>query len=187
MVLNFSPGRFFLPINFLFWMFIQGMKSEKFIRINTSQATIVFTFIIPYLIFQVSQWRRWSSIKMPLMCYVEIYLIACLIDYLSTVSTYVEWVQRKTFWLDIDARIFFHRDRTAINYGENILSFRAIFNDVRNSVERVHMKVNTSSILKKSKHAIQCVLFQGKLKEMVCEDIEKYIHKDPQLPVLLDR
>jgi 5'-nucleotidase len=78
----------------------------------------------------------------------EIYLIACLIDYLSTVSTYIE-------------------NRTAIKYGENILSFRAIFNDVRNSVERVHMK--------------------GKLKEMVCENIEKYIHKDDQLPVLLDR
>ncbi|CAF0905507.1 unnamed protein product [Adineta ricciae] len=78
----------------------------------------------------------------------EIYLMACLIDYFSTMATYVE-------------------DRTAVEFGGNILSFRAIFNDVRNSVERVHGK--------------------GKLKEMVTQDIERYIHKDAQLPVLLDR
>jgi hypothetical protein len=29
--------------------------------------------------------------------------------------------------------------------------------------------------------------FKGKLKEMVCQNIEKYIHKDDQLAVLLDR
>jgi hypothetical protein len=28
---------------------------------------------------------------------------------------------------------------------------------------------------------------QGKLKEIVCQDIQKYVHKDEQLPVLLDR
>ncbi|CAF1324224.1 unnamed protein product [Rotaria magnacalcarata] len=78
----------------------------------------------------------------------EIYLMACLIDYFSKVATYVE-------------------DRTSVEFGENILSFRAIFNDVRNSVERVHYK--------------------GKLKEMVCANIENYIHKDEQLPILLDR
>ncbi|CAF3127307.1 unnamed protein product [Rotaria socialis] len=78
----------------------------------------------------------------------EIYLIACLIDYFSTVATYTE-------------------DRTAVIYGKNILSFRAIFNDVRNSIDRVH--------------------HTGKLKEIVCENIEQYIHRDEQLPVLLDR
>ncbi|CAF0774343.1 unnamed protein product [Adineta steineri] len=78
----------------------------------------------------------------------EIYLIACLIDYFSTVATYVE-------------------NRTGVIYGQNILSFRAIFNDVRNSIDRVHQR--------------------DKLKETVCENIEKYVHKDPQLPVLLDR
>ena len=36
---------------------------------------------------------------------------------------------------------FSSRDRTAVEFGGNILSFRAIFNDVRNSVERVHGKV----------------------------------------------
>ncbi|CAF4679035.1 unnamed protein product, partial [Rotaria sp. Silwood1] len=78
----------------------------------------------------------------------EIYLIACLIDYFSTVATYVE-------------------DRTGVIYGQNILSFRAIFNDVRNSIDRVH--------------------HTGKLKTIVCENIEEYIHKDEQLPILLDR
>jgi len=78
----------------------------------------------------------------------EIYLIACLIDYFSKAATYVE-------------------DRTAVEFGGNILSFRAIFNDVRNSIDRVHQR--------------------GKLKEIVCQDIEKYVHKDEQLPVLLDR
>lgn len=73
----------------------------------------------------------------------EIYLIACLIDYLSTVSTYVEYVGRE---LHFDLCLLFqcNRDRTAVKFGDNILSFRAIFNDVRNSVERVHMKVNPS-------------------------------------------
>ncbi|CAF0854107.1 unnamed protein product [Adineta ricciae] len=78
----------------------------------------------------------------------EIYLIACLIDYFSSVATYVE-------------------DRTGVIYGENILSFRAIFNDVRNSIDRVHQR--------------------DKLKETVCENIDKYVHKNDQLPVLLDR
>lgn len=36
------------------------------------------------------------------------------------------------------------RDRTAVAFGGNILSFRAIFNDVRNSVERVHGKVEST-------------------------------------------
>ncbi|CAF5097407.1 unnamed protein product, partial [Rotaria sp. Silwood1] len=44
----------------------------------------------------------------------KIYLIACLMDYFSIVATYVE-------------------DRTAIEFGENILSSRAIFKDVRNT------------------------------------------------------
>jgi hypothetical protein len=32
-------------------------------------------------------------------------------------------------------------DRTGVIYGKNILSFRAIFNDVRNSIDRVHQQV----------------------------------------------
>ncbi|CAF3871304.1 unnamed protein product [Rotaria sp. Silwood2] len=62
---------------------------------------------------------------------------------------------------------FLSGDRTAVIYGQNILTFRAIFNDVRNSIDRVH--------------------HTGKLKEIVCENIEEYIYKDEQLPVLLDR
>ncbi|CAF3474085.1 unnamed protein product [Rotaria sp. Silwood1] len=86
--------------------------------------------------------------KKKICFYLEIYLVACLIDYFSTAATYVE-------------------DRTGVKFGENILSFRAIFNDVRNSVDRVH--------------------YATKLKERVCENIEKYVHKDEQLPILLDR
>jgi hypothetical protein len=36
---------------------------------------------------------------------------------------------------------FLSRDRKAVIYGQNILSFRAIFNDVRNSIDRVHQRV----------------------------------------------
>ncbi|CAF1175281.1 unnamed protein product [Didymodactylos carnosus] len=78
----------------------------------------------------------------------EIYLIACLIDYFSSVSEYVE-------------------NNTAVKFGDNILSFRAIFNDVRTSIDRLH--------------------HQGKLKELVTSDVEKYVHKDELLPILLDR
>ncbi|CAF5026630.1 unnamed protein product [Rotaria sp. Silwood1] len=62
---------------------------------------------------------------------------------------------------------FLSGDRTGVKFGENILSFRAISNDGRNSVDRVH--------------------YTTKLKEMVCENIEKYVHKDEQLPILLGR
>jgi hypothetical protein len=35
----------------------------------------------------------------------------------------------------------YYRDRTGVVFGQNILSFRAIFNDVRNSIDRVHQRV----------------------------------------------
>lgn len=34
---------------------------------------------------------------------------------------------------------------------------------------------------------IDLIDYQGQLKEMVCKDIDKYIHKDDQLAILLDR
>ncbi|CAF4991440.1 unnamed protein product, partial [Rotaria sp. Silwood1] len=58
---------------------------------------------------------------------------------------------------------FINKDRTAIEFGENILSSRAIFKDVRKSFDRVH--------------------YTSKLKEMLCENFEKYVHKHEQLPI----
>lgn len=72
---------------------------------------------------------------------LEIYLIACLVDYFSSVANYVEYVGEELHRVSARA-VFDDRDRTGVIYGQNILSFRAIFNDVRNSVDRVHQRVH---------------------------------------------
>jgi hypothetical protein len=42
----------------------------------------------------------------------------------------------------------YYSDRTGVIYGKNILSFRAIFNDVRNSIDRVHQRVRIDLIIR---------------------------------------
>jgi hypothetical protein len=85
--------------------------------------------------------------------------------------------------------LYHSRDRTAVIYGKNILSFRAIFNDVRNSIDRVHHTVRIFLLMIIIIIVIKFIKkkTKGKLKEIVCENIEQYIHRDEQLPVLLDR
>lgn len=125
---------------------------------------------------------KWSGLHLRIL---EIYLIACLVDFFSNAATYLKWVwehdrkeNRSIVYVDFS-------DRTGVIFCNNILSFRAIFNDVRNSIDRVHHRVSVIS----SQFNLHTSLLslQGKLKEMVCESIETYIHKDEQLPVLLDR
>jgi hypothetical protein len=52
---------------------------------------IVFMFIIHFLIFQVKKEENYDTKKRDFF-HLEIYLIACLIDFLSTISTYVQYV-----------------------------------------------------------------------------------------------
>ena len=54
-----------------------------------------------------------------------------------------------------------------VKSGELYISFKAIFQDVRKAVDWVHLK--------------------GSLKAITVEKIEQYVHKDENLPVMLDR
>jgi len=55
--------------------------------------------------------------------------------------------------------------KEGFKYKDLLMSYKSIFQDVRSAMDYVHMK--------------------GTLKEKTCEDLEKYVHKDPRLPQLL--
>lgn len=59
------------------------------------------------------------------------------------------------------------RAPSGFKYGDLLMSHKSIFQDVRNSVDYIHMK--------------------GDLKKRTVDDIEKYVVKDDNLPVLLKR
>ncbi|XP_066947175.1 cytosolic purine 5'-nucleotidase isoform X5 [Macrobrachium rosenbergii] len=54
-----------------------------------------------------------------------------------------------------------------IKSGDLYMSFKSIFQDIRGAVDWVHMK--------------------GDLKKKTVEEVDKYVHKDERLPLLLDR
>jgi len=76
----------------------------------------------------------------------EIYLLAAVIDYFANHPEYKE-VKEGFKWKDL------------------VMSYNSIFQDVRNTVDYVHMK--------------------GELKDKTCENLPLYIHKDKRLPQVL--
>lgn len=56
---------------------------------------------------------------------------------------------------------------TGVKCGDLYMSFKSIFQDCRDAVDWVHM--------------------HGDLKRITLDNLEEYVHKDPQLPVMLDR
>ncbi|XP_026318907.1 cytosolic purine 5'-nucleotidase isoform X2 [Hyposmocoma kahamanoa] len=78
----------------------------------------------------------------------ETYLIACLIDYFTNSHQYT-------------------RDKTGVRCGDLMMSFKSIFQDVRNAVDYIHL--------------------HGDLKSKTIEDIEQYLKKDERLPMFLSR
>nr|XP_022340789.1 cytosolic purine 5'-nucleotidase-like [Crassostrea virginica] len=61
----------------------------------------------------------------------------------------------------------FERQNKGVRCGELYMSYKSIFQDVRAAVDWVH--------------------FYGNLKSETVANMEKYVHKDPRLPVLMDR
>lgn len=78
----------------------------------------------------------------------EIYLLACIINYFTT------------------SPLFEHAD-TGVQNGDIFVSFKAIFQDVRQAIDYVHM--------------------QGDLKRLTVEDMDEYVVKDERLATLFDR
>ncbi|CAH1188488.1 unnamed protein product [Phyllotreta striolata] len=78
----------------------------------------------------------------------ETYLLACLVDFFTNCRDYTI--------TDI-----------GIKYGELLMSYKSIFQDVRNAVDYVHL--------------------QGDLKNRTIENLEKYVKKDERLPMFLTR
>uniref|UniRef100_A0AAQ4PHY5 Cytosolic purine 5'-nucleotidase n=1 Tax=Gasterosteus aculeatus aculeatus TaxID=481459 RepID=A0AAQ4PHY5_GASAC len=78
----------------------------------------------------------------------ETYLFACLVDFFSNCSRYTSCA-------------------TGFKDGDLFMSYRSMFQDVRDAVDWVH--------------------FKGSLKEKTVENLEKYVVKDPKLPLLLSR
>ncbi|XP_062995489.1 cytosolic purine 5'-nucleotidase-like isoform X3 [Elgaria multicarinata webbii] len=78
----------------------------------------------------------------------ETYLCACLVDFFTSCSRYVNC-------------------DTGYKHGNLFMSFRSIFQDVREAMDYVHLS--------------------GCLKEKTLEKLEKYVVKDPRVPLLLSR
>ncbi|OXB73860.1 UNVERIFIED_CONTAM: hypothetical protein H355_005689 [Colinus virginianus] len=78
----------------------------------------------------------------------ETYLYACLVDFFSNCPRYVSC-------------------DTGYKHGNLFMSFRSMFQDVREAMDQVHLS--------------------GCLKEKTLESLEKYVVKDPRVPVLLSR
>uniref|UniRef100_A0A671PI15 Cytosolic purine 5'-nucleotidase n=1 Tax=Sinocyclocheilus anshuiensis TaxID=1608454 RepID=A0A671PI15_9TELE len=78
----------------------------------------------------------------------ETYLFACLVDFFTSCSRYTSC-------------------ETGFKDGDLFMSFKSMFQDVRDAVDWVH--------------------FKGSLKEKTVENMEKYVVKDAKLPLLLSR
>ncbi|XP_077293592.1 5' nucleotidase B isoform X3 [Arctopsyche grandis] len=78
----------------------------------------------------------------------ETYLLACLIDFFTNSPQYT-------------------RERTGVRGGDLAMSFKSIFQDVRNAVDYVHC--------------------QGDLKTRTIENLGEYVKKDEKLPMFLTR
>ncbi|KOB74678.1 Cytosolic purine 5'-nucleotidase [Operophtera brumata] len=78
----------------------------------------------------------------------ETYLIACLIDFFTNSPQYT-------------------REKTGVRCGDLAMSFKSIFQDVRNAVDFVHI--------------------HGDLKKKTTENLELYLKKDERLPMFLSR
>ncbi|KAM8794573.1 cytosolic purine 5'-nucleotidase-like [Eudromia elegans] len=78
----------------------------------------------------------------------ETYLYACLVDFFSSSSAYVNC-------------------DTGYRRGNLFMSFRSLFQDVREAMDHVHLS--------------------GCLKEKTLENLDKYVEKDPRVPLLLSR
>eukprot|EP00095_Tigriopus_kingsejongensis_P004821 maker-scaffold769_size100554-snap-gene-0.20 protein:Tk04821 transcript:maker-scaffold769_size100554-snap-gene-0.20-mRNA-1 annotation:"hypothetical protein TcasGA2_TC002083" len=78
----------------------------------------------------------------------ETYMLACIMDFFSKSSEYKEVPQ-------------------GYSVGDLVMSFKSIFQDVRNAVDYIH--------------------FKGDLKRKICDDLPEYVKKDTTLPTLLKR
>ncbi|XP_063906205.1 cytosolic purine 5'-nucleotidase isoform X2 [Zophobas morio] len=78
----------------------------------------------------------------------ETYLLACLVDFFTNSPQYT-------------------KTQTGVKFGDLFMSFKSIFQDVRNAVDWVHL--------------------QGDLKKKTIENLEKYVKKDERLPMFLAR
>ncbi|TRY85020.1 hypothetical protein DNTS_026931, partial [Danionella cerebrum] len=78
----------------------------------------------------------------------ETYLFACLVDFFTSCSRYASC-------------------EMGFKDGDLFMSFKSMFQDVRDAVDWVH--------------------FKGSLKEKTVENLEKYVVKDAKLPLLLSR
>ncbi|KAL1122448.1 hypothetical protein AAG570_002779 [Ranatra chinensis] len=79
----------------------------------------------------------------------ETYMFACLIDFFTNSPQYIS------------------RDTTGVQCGDLFMSFKSIFQDVRNAVDWVHI--------------------QGDLKARTIKDLDEYVKKDERLPMFLHR
>nr|CAD7196306.1 unnamed protein product [Timema douglasi] len=78
----------------------------------------------------------------------ETYLLACLIDFFTNFPEYT-------------------REKTGVKGGDLFMSFKSIFQDVRNAVDWVHI--------------------QGDLKSETIKNLDEYVKKDERLPMFLTR
>ena len=62
--------------------------------------------------------------------------------------------------------------------GDLHMSFKSVFQDVRGSVDYVHMEVGRVE----GGEDFIVICFQGSLKQRTCDDLAKYVKRDERLP-----
>ena len=62
--------------------------------------------------------------------------------------------------------------------GDLHMSFKSVFQDVRGSVDYVHMEV----VRVEGGEDFIVICFQGSLKQRTCDDLAKYVKRDERLP-----
>jgi 5'-nucleotidase len=67
------------------------------------------------------------------------------------------------------------------------MSFKSVFQDIRNAVDYVHMKVKLIDVVPQRVVADTFSFSQGDLKKRTIENMPKYLVRDENLPILLKR
>ena len=82
---------------------------------------------------------------------------------------------------------------TGVKCGDLYMSFKSIFQDIRNAVDFVHIRVSELLITPPAPNHFESrdnhvmTSLQGSLKTKTTEDLNKYILRDDRLKLLLDR
>ncbi len=72
----------------------------------------------------------------------ETYMLACMVDFFKNTPEYHQWVTIYFFQKRINLLpvIHYYRTKGGFMYGDLQMTFKSIFQDIRNAVDYIHMR-----------------------------------------------